>query len=35
MADFRIWVTINHIGPHQFSVIVSAVPHDARDARVH
>jgi hypothetical protein len=27
MADFRIWGTIHHTGPHEFIVTVSAVPH--------
>ena len=26
MADFRIWGRIEHIGPQQFFVVVSAVP---------
>jgi len=26
MADFRIWGRVEHIGPHDFFVIASAVP---------
>jgi hypothetical protein len=27
MGDFRIWGRVEHVGPHQFFVIVSAVPN--------
>ena len=26
MADFRVWGRVEHVGPHDFFVIASAVP---------
>lgn len=31
MADFRIWGRVEHVGPHDFFVIASAVPEAATE----